>query len=70
MRLRDARMLHTLALYALPVAVAGLGFGVAAALVATVFMALVGMVVRLRAVQAAARSDEPVPRLHSISFSH
>jgi len=70
MRLRDARTLHTLALYALPVAVAGLGFGVAVALVATVFMALVGMVVRLRAVQAAGRSGEPVPRLHSISFSH
>lgn len=70
MRLRDPRTIHTLALYALPVAIAGLGGGVAIAVAAVVVVALAGMAVRLGAMRAAARQPDAPLRLHSISFSH
>jgi glutathione S-transferase len=70
MRLRDPRTIHTLALYALPVAVAGFGWGVGVAVAAAVLVALAGMVVRLGAMRAAARRPDAPLRLHSISFSH
>ncbi len=70
MRLRDPRTLHTLALYALPVAVAGLGWGWRAALVAALVFALAGMAVRLAVTLAGARRTSVPLRLHSISFSH
>jgi glutathione S-transferase len=70
MRFRDARTAHTLALYVLPVVVAGLGWGPGVALSAAVAVALAGMALRLGATRAtASRSDAPL-RLHSISFSH
>jgi glutathione S-transferase len=70
MRLRDPRTTHTLALYALPVLVAGLGWGALAALLTAVVFALVGMALRIALTRgAAARPDVPM-RLHTISFSH
>ena len=70
MRLRDPRSLHVLALYALPVLVAGLGWGATAALLAVAALALAGMALRLGMMRAAAsRPDAPL-RLHTISFSH
>jgi glutathione S-transferase len=70
MRLRDPRTLHLLALYALPVVVAGLGWGPGGAALAAVAFALIGMVVRLGVTLAAARRPEAPLRLHSISYSH
>jgi len=70
MRLGDPRTLHLLALYALPVAVAGLGWGPGAALLASIAMALVGMALRMQAMRAAAASGDGALRLHTISFSH
>ena len=70
MRLRDPRTLHLLALYLLPVAVAGLGWGAAWATLAALVMALLGMALRLRMMRAAARRPDAPLRLHSISFSH
>jgi len=69
-RLRDPRTLHTLALYALPVAIAALGWGAWAALGTVLLVALAGMAIRLAAMRAAAAGPEPRLRLHSISFSH
>jgi glutathione S-transferase len=70
MRLREPRTAHTLALYALPVLVAGLGWSALAALLTVVVLALAGMVQRLASMRAAAsRPDAPL-RLHTISFSH
>jgi glutathione S-transferase len=70
MRLRDPRTMHLLALYALPVLVAGLGWGAAAALLAAMVFALFGMALRLAIMRAgASRPDAPL-RLHTISFSH
>ncbi len=70
MRLRDPRTIHVLALFALPVLVAGLGWGAAAALLSALVLALAGMALRLGLTRAAAnRADAPL-RLHSISFSH
>jgi glutathione S-transferase len=70
MRLRDPRVLHSLALYALPVLVGGAGWGPWAALLASVVAALVGIALRLRATRAAAAGPEPRLRLHTITFSH
>jgi glutathione S-transferase len=62
--------MHTLALYALPVIVAGLGWGAGAASLLAIAFALVGIAVRLGVTLAAARGPEAPLRLHSISFSH
>jgi glutathione S-transferase len=70
MRLRDPRVLHTLALYALPVVVAGAHWGPWAALLASVVAALVGIVLRLKATRAAAAAPEPRLRLHTITYSN
>lgn len=70
MRLRERRTLHTLALYTLPVVVAGLGWGTGAALAATLLVALAGMAVRLADARRAPLADGPALRLHTISFSH
>jgi glutathione S-transferase len=70
MRLRDPRTLHTLALYALPVLVAALGWGAWPALAVAVTFALLGMAIRLTVTRTAAAGAEPRLRLHTISFSH
>lgn len=70
MRLRDSRTLHALGLYALPVIVAGLGWGPWAAAAVTAVFALLGMALRLAATRSSASGPEPALRLHSISFSH
>lgn len=70
MRLRDPRTSHLLALYALPVLIAGLGWGWGAALLAVVVFALAGTAARLGTTLVAARRPEAPLRLHSISFSH
>lgn len=70
MRLRDPVTLHAVALYLLPVAVAGLGWGAAAALATAAVMSLLGMGLRLEATLAAGRRLEPVLRLRTITFSH
>jgi glutathione S-transferase len=70
MRLRDPRLLHHLGLYALPVAVAALGWGPWAALGAAVAAVLLGVAVRLLvSLRALRRTDAPL-RLHTITFSH
>jgi len=56
--------------YALPVVVAGLGWGAGAALAAALVVALAGMAIRLADVRRAPAADGPALRLHSISFSH
>lgn len=70
MRLGDPRTRHHLALYALPVAVAGAGWGPAAATGAVAIVALLGIAVRLRMTIAAARQPAAPLRLHSNSVSH
>lgn len=70
MRLRDPRTLQLLALYALPVVVAGLGWGPAAAALSALLLALAGSASRLGATRSAAASSEALPRLHTITFSH
>jgi len=70
MRLNEPRTLHAIALYALPVVVAWLGWGAGAALLASLVMALTGMALRLKAMRAAAAGPGRVLRLHTISFSH
>jgi glutathione S-transferase len=70
MRLDDPRSRHTLALYALPVLVAALGWGAGAAALAALVAALAGMALRLGAMRSAATAAEPVLRLHTITFSH
>jgi glutathione S-transferase len=70
MRLRAPRTAHLLALYALPVVVAALGWGWPAALAATVAMAGVGIAVRLVPTLRAARRPPARPRLHTITYSH
>jgi glutathione S-transferase len=70
MRLRDPRTLHTLGLYAVPVLVAGLGWGAWAAIATSFVMAVAGMGLRLRAMLAGTSGPEPTLRLHTISFSH
>ena len=70
MRLRDARTLHALGVYLLPVLVAWARWGPRAALLASAAAALLGMALRLRAMRAAAAAPEPLLRLHTITFSH
>lgn len=70
MRLRDPRTLHTLGLYAVPVLVAGLGFGTWTALATSLVVAVLGMGLRLQAMLAGTRGPAPTLRLHTISFSH
>ena len=70
MRLRDPRNAHTLALYGLPVLVAGLGWGPLAALATVVLFAIAGMALRLGVTLAASRRADAPLRLHSISVSH
>ncbi len=67
MRLDDARTLHGLALYLLPVLVAGAGWGVGAASAMALGMAILGIYLRLRPVVAGTATR---PRLHTISYSH
>jgi len=70
MRLLDPRTAYTLALYALPVVVAGLGWGAGAALLTIAVFAAAGMALRLTVTRSAAtRPDAPL-QLHTISFSH
>ena len=70
MRLRDPGTLQLLALYALPVIVAALGWGPAAAALSVVLLSLAGMASRLAATRAAAARPEAPLRLHTITFSH
>ena len=70
MRLRDPRTLQLLALYALPIVVAALGWGPAAAAVSALLLALAGIASRLGATRAAAARPEAALRLHTITFSH
>ena len=70
MRLRDPRTLQLLALYALPIVVAALGWGPAAAAVSALVLALAGIASRLGAARAAAARPETPLRLHTITFSH
>ena len=70
MRLRDPRTLQLLALYALPIVVAALGWGPAAAAVSALVVALAGIASRLGATRAAAARPETPLRLHTITFSH
>ena len=67
MRLSDPRSVHTLGLYLLPVLVAWLKWGAG---VAALALALLGIVIRLRATLVAARRADAPLRLHSISFPH
>jgi glutathione S-transferase len=70
MRLKDPRALHTLALYVLPIVVAGARWGAWSALLASLVLALAGMALRLVVTRRAAANGEPRPRLHTITFSH
>ena len=70
MRLGDPRAAHHLVLYALPVAVAGAGWGPAAATGAVVVAALLGITLRLWTTVAAARRPPAPMRLHTNSISH
>ncbi|HXC50251.1 MAG TPA: glutathione S-transferase N-terminal domain-containing protein [Candidatus Limnocylindrales bacterium] len=68
MRLRDPETLLTLALYALPVAVALFGFGVPAAFFASLVIIVVGIFVRSR--RLVGRVDPSRLELHTITYSH
>ena len=70
MRLRDPRVIHLLALYALPVVVAAAGWGVPAAIGAAVAAFLLGLAARLFVSLRALRQPERPLRLHTITFSH
>jgi len=70
MRLSDPRSVHTLGLCLLPVLVAWLKWGAGVAALAALALALLGIVIRLRATLVAARRADAPLRLHSISFSH
>src|SRR5512137_1299767 len=70
MRLRDPRVIHLLALYALPVAVAAAGWGVPAAIGTAVSALLLGVAARLFVSLRALRQPERPLRLHTITFSH
>jgi len=70
MRLRDPRVIHLLALYALPVAVAAAGWGVPAAIGTAVAAFLLGAAARLFVSLRALRQPERPLRLHTITFSH
>ena len=70
MRLRDPRTLHLLLLYALPVLVAGAGWGVPAAVGAAIAVWLFGVATQLMRAQRTLRRPPPRLRLHTITFSH
>lgn len=70
MRLRDPRVIHLVALYALPVVVAAAGWGVPAAIGAAVAVFLLGVAARLLVSLRALRQPERPLRLHTITFSH
>jgi len=70
MRLRDLRRLHQVLLYALPPLVAYLGWGVGAAAIATIAVALLGVAVRLFVSLRAVRRPPAPLRLHTITYSH
>ncbi len=70
MRLRDPRVIHQLALYALPVAVAAAGWGVPAAIGTALAAFLLGVAARLFVSLRALRRPERPLRLHTITFSH
>jgi len=67
MRLDDPRTLHTLVLYLLPVVVAWAGWGVGAAGIVVLGVAVAGIAIRLRSVTSAGPARL---RLHTISYSH
>lgn len=67
MRLSDPLTLHGLALYLLPVIVAWLGLAPPAAAVVALLAAVAGIYLRLAGTVA---PRPPVPRLHTISYSH
>jgi glutathione S-transferase len=70
MRLRDPRVIHLLALYALPVVVAAAGWGVLAAIGTAAAAFLLGVAARLFVSLRALRQPERPLRLHTITFSH
>jgi len=70
MRLRDPRVLHLLGLYLLPVLVAALGFGPAAAVLVAAGALLLGIAARLFVSLRALRRPAAPLRLHTITFSH
>jgi glutathione S-transferase len=70
MRLRDPRVVHLLALYALPVVVAAAGWGMPAAIGIAVAAFLLGVAARLFVSLRALRQPERPLRLHTITFSH
>ena len=70
MRLRDPRVIHLLALYALPVVVAAAGWGVPAAIGTALAAFLLGVAARLFVSLRALRQPERPLRLHTITFSH
>ena len=70
MRLRDPRTLHLLALYALPVLVAAAQWGVRAAIVCAVLVALLGIATRLFVSLRALRRGDDEMRLHTITYSN
>ncbi|MBK7903555.1 MAG: glutathione S-transferase C-terminal domain-containing protein [Proteobacteria bacterium] len=70
MRLRDPRVIHLLALYALPIVVAAAGWGVPAAIGTALAAFLLGVAARLLVSLRALRQPERPLRLHTITFSH
>ena len=70
MRLRDPRAVLLLALYALPVLVAAAGWGIPAAMAATVAVIVLGLAARLWVSLRALRQPDRPLRLHTITFSH
>jgi len=70
MRLRDPRVIHLLALYALPVVVVAAGWGLPAAIGTVVAAFLLGVAARLLVSLRALRQPERPLRLHTITFSH
>ncbi len=67
MRASGPKALHTLLLYLLPIVVAWAGWGVGAAVLAVLGVAVAGIVARQRETLAPGSSR---PRLHTISYSH
>jgi glutathione S-transferase len=68
MRLSEPETIHTLAMVALPVFVAWMGYGVPAATLVTLAMAGAGIVIRLRGLTSPGDPDRI--ELHTISYSH
>lgn len=70
MRLRDPSTLHFALLYVLPAVTAYAGWGVGAAIAATVAVALLGLAIRLFVSLRAVRRPPARLRLHTITYSH